>query len=98
GSATYEWSGVGPYGHLVEPGSGSGGTQVGVPTGAFLRLRAYRITESPGGGAKSTAGDDKEYAEEWRYEHLEETSYAYGSPAFNFSVVDALLAPGFNAA
>jgi hypothetical protein len=33
---TWEWSGVGQYGHMVTPGSGSGGNQVDVPAGAFL--------------------------------------------------------------
>jgi hypothetical protein len=82
---TWEWSGVGQYGHMVTPGSGSGGNQVDVPAGAFLKLRAYRMKEAPPG---SGGGASKQYARGWNYKYAnDQQATAYGSsPAFNVAV------------
>jgi hypothetical protein len=82
---TWEWSGVGRYGHMVTPGSGSGGNQVDVPAGAFLKLRAYRMKQAPPG---SGAGPSKQYARGWNYKYAnDQQATAYGSsPSFNVSV------------
>jgi hypothetical protein len=84
---TWEWSGVGAFGHLVTSGSGS--AMVQVPEGAALKVRAYKLKEAPGGGGTSTAGDIKTYCQRWE---LYDTYYAgnyyvFGSsPAFgNFT-------------
>jgi hypothetical protein len=85
---TWEWSGVGAFGHLVTSGSGS--AMVQVPEGAALKVRAYKLKEAPGGGGASTAGDIKTYCQQWElYDtYFAGNYYVFGSsPAFgNFTI------------
>src|SRR5690606_13263720 len=83
GAYTWQWSGAGPYGHMIGPGTSSGGDTIIAPAGAYVNLSAYTSEEAPGEPGTSTAGANTRRAKGFNYKFKDVACTTYsGTPTF----------------
>src|SRR5690606_27887818 len=77
GNYTWQWSGAGPYGHMIGPGTSSGGDTIIAPAGAYVNLSAYTSEEAPGEPGTSTDGAITSRAKESNYTFKDDACTTY---------------------